>query len=218
MPPDPGPRESDSSRTASPATLGGDRAAKPLGRGLEDISHLFLPRTADEAAVAEHPSTRSPEPQPAGGSGALLLRTGRALTRDQLATALRQFDGVFEEGMRGIDSNVPCDPCGEIDVIAVDRASQLAIIDFETTPNDGLLLRGMDHVEWVMRNSANLRRMYPLIDFSQPPRLFLVAPQFSPLVDRVIGWSTRPHIARFKYHVVHVFGRTGILFELVDAG
>ena len=120
--------------------------------------------------------------------------------------------------MRGIDTNIPCDPCGEIDVMALDRTNQLTIVDLDTTSNDGLLLRGIGHFDWVVRNIINLGRMYrgQAINFSLPTRLFLVAPQFSPLLKSAARQITRPQISWVKYHVVDAFGRPGILFEHVE--
>ena len=197
-----------------------DRAAGPLGRGLEDISHLFLSlETRDPRArelAGERVSQRArlnPEPK----AGTVLLRPCRPLTRDQLVATLTEFRGALEDDMRAIDANLSCHPYGEIDLLAADGANRLAIIDIETSAADVLLVRGISHVEWVMRNVANVRRMYQglAIDFSLPPRLFLVAPQFSPLARSVVHQITRPEINCVRYHVMAVYDRTGVLFEHV---
>ena len=108
-------------------------------------------------------------------------------------------------------------PCGEIDVLAVDRTSKLTIIDFDTTLNDGLLLRGLGHFDWVVRNTQNVRRMYPAqtVDSSLPPRLVLLAPQFSAALRRVMRQFTHPQIQWVRYHTVDTPGGVGILFEPV---
>lgn len=221
-----GPKNLDpnSTTTSASAQVAG-RPDKPLGRGLEDVSHLFLSqmlsRTAEEAVVRE-PTRRRPPVQGPSQPGApafrVLLRPHRDFAKDQLAAALRDFEGSLEEGLKVIDTNVPCDPVGDIDLIAIDRANQLAIIDVDTTPNDGLLLRGMGHFDWVVRNVANLWRMYPgqAIDFSLQPRLFLVAPQFSALLKSAARQIPRPRIDWVRYHVVDVFDGIGILFEHVE--
>jgi hypothetical protein len=141
------------------------------------------------------------------------------VTRDQLAVILRDVTSDLAEGLRGIDANIPCPPCGEIDLLALTRGDQLTIVDFDTTPNDGLLLRGMGHFDWILRNILNVRRMYSgqPIDFSHAPRLFLVAPQFSPLLRSVARQIARPQIDWVKYHVVDVSGGLGIFFERVVA-
>jgi hypothetical protein len=213
----------DQSKTdVSPSAQSPGRPDKPLGRGLEDVSHLFLSQRRNEAAGSEHASGRSSErasPAPGPRAGTVLLRpwTTASFTRDQLAAALSELTGALEEGLRGIDARIPCDPCGEIDLLALDRANQLAIVDFDTTPNDGLLVRGMAHFDWAVRNTLNVRRMYPgpVINFSLQPRLFLVAPQFSPRLRSAARQIARPQITCVRYHVVDVSGGPGILFERV---
>lgn len=192
---------------------------RPLGRGLEDVSHLFLSRKTGEAPASDRASGRSPEPPsppPEPRGGVVLLRPA-SVTRDQLAAILMESDGALEEGLRAIDTKIPCHPAGEMDLLAADRASQLTIIDFETTSNDGLLLRGLGHFDWAMRNMPNIQRMYrgETVNFSLPPRLFLLAPQFSPLLRSVARQITRPQIHWVRYHTVDASGGPGMLLEPV---
>jgi len=188
----------------------------PLGRGLEHVSHLFLsPRTGDAPASAPEES-----PAPVGPRGNVLLLRPVQVTRDRLAAILPlDWTGALEEGLRTLDARIPCHPCGEIDVLAVGRTSRLTIIDFDTAVNDGLLLRGLGHFDWVMRNAPNVQRMYPAhtIDFALPPRLVLLAPQFSPVVRRVMRQFTHPPILWFRYHTVDTPTGVGILFEPVTS-
>src|SRR6266571_2974492 len=170
------------------------------------------------ATVGSWPRTScasgSPDIEPAATSP--LLRPA-SVTKDWLTIVLTEFDGALEEGLRTIDANIPCHPCGEIDLLALDRASHLTIIDFDTTVNDGLLLRGIGHFDWVVRNLPTVQRMYrePTINASLQPRLFLLAPQFSPLVRCVARQITRPPIHWVRYLTVDTSGGPGILFEPV---
>ena len=103
--------------------------------------------------------------------------------------------------------------------IAIDRAGLLTIIDFDTTSNDELLLRGLSHFDWVVRNLPNVRRMYrgQAINLSQEPRLVLLAPQFSSRVRCVARQIPRPRIDWVRYHFVETPGRPGIFFETLAA-
>jgi hypothetical protein len=147
------------------------------------------------------------------------LRSAQQVTREQVGAALREYLGALEEGLKGIDASIPCAPCGEIDLLAIDRASQLTIVDFETTADDELLVRGLGHVDWVVRNVPNLRRMLrgQPINFSLPPRLFLLAPQFSPRVRCAARQITSLQVNPVRYHLVDAPGTAGILFEAVSA-
>jgi hypothetical protein len=189
---------------------------RPLGRGLEDVSHLFLshklPTPTGAPVLAPEPESSVP---PAHPRHAVPLRPVQ-VTRDRLADILPlDWSGALEEGLRTIDAKVPCHPCGEIDVLAVDRAGKLTIIDVDTTCNDGLLLRGLGHVDWIVRNAPGVQRMCPVhgVDFSLSPRLILLAPQFSPQLRRAMRQLTRPQIQWVRYHAVETPAGLGILFE-----
>jgi len=147
-----------------------------------------------------------------------LLRPA-SVSRERLAGLLKEFAGALEDGLKTIDANIPCHPCGEIDVLAMSRSSQLTIIDTDTTVNDSLLLRGMGHFDWVVRNMPNLRRMYRehAVNFSLPPRLVLLAPQFSVLLQSVARQITCPQIQWIRYHAVEAAAGPGILFEPLAA-
>jgi hypothetical protein len=200
-----------------PTEPGADRSTKALGRGLEEVSHLFLSGTREGGAHARSHDL-PPKPaatRPAARAGVAVLRPGAAISKDQLTTTLVECEDALEQGMRALGTAVSCSPYGEIDLLAVDRLNRLTIIDIDTTLGDGLLLRGFSHVDWVLRNVSNVRRMFEnwTIDSSQPPRLLLVAPTFSPLSRAAARQFTGPTVACFKYHAVSSFGGPGIFIE-----
>ena len=210
----------DPHRSGGSSGPGVGRSDRPLGRGLEDVSHVFLSQQTDGGSM-DPGSRRAERPLPGEDTapGALLLRPATQVTREQVGVALREFAGALEEGLREIDAGIPCAPCGEIDLLAIDRASQLAIIDFDTTSGDEILIRGLGHLDWVVRNVPNLRRMLrgQAINFSLPPRLFLLAPQFSARLRCVARQISSLQIAWVRYHLVETPGRAGILFEPLSA-
>ncbi len=204
----------------SPSERGLDRTTKALGRGLEEISHLFL-SPASKTGVRTPVDDLAPE-QPAGRpparAGVAVLRPGTGLPKDQLTATLLECQDALEGGMRAFGAAVSCSPCGEIDLLAMDCLNQLTVIDVDTTLGDSLLLRGISHVDWVMRNLTNVRRMFQKwqIDFSGQPRLVLVAPRFSPFLTSAIRQLNGPKVACFRYHTIATFGGTGILIERVS--
>src|SRR5207247_7067285 len=107
---------------------------------------------------------------------------------DQLKAVLLECRDALEEGMRTLGTAVSCGPYGEIDLLALDRFNRLTVVEVDTTLGDGLLLRGISHVDWVTRNLANVRRIYQTwsIDSGGQPRVFLVAPRFSRLLTSAI--------------------------------
>ena len=206
---------------AQPEPMGPDspavRSERPLGRGLEDVARVFLTQegarpAADNLAA---PRVGRPPPRDDTSSSALLLQPAIRTSRERVTRVLRDFEGALEEGLRVIDERLPCGPCGEIDLLAVDRAARFAIIDFDPDSGDGLLVRGLGHLDWIAANAPNLRRMFrgQAINFSLPPRLFLLAPQFpARLTCAARGLAPLP-IAWVRYHLAETPGGLGILFE-----
>jgi hypothetical protein len=203
----------------SPGAPGAGRPDRPLGRGLGDVSHVFLSQEREPMAEPVIRRAMRPLPREESATSTVLLRAAARLERPQVAEALKEFEGALEEGLRAIDAEVPCGPCGEIDLLAIDRASRLTIVDFEITASDELLVRGLGHLDWVVGNVASLRRMlrgYP-VNFSLPPRLFLLAPQFSQRFRYAARQLAGVQTDCCRYHVVDAPGRLGILFERLPA-
>jgi hypothetical protein len=132
-----------------------------------------------------------------------------------LLAFLRDHPALLEEGLRIIDATIPLHACGPIDLLALDTAGRLAVVDIEISANDNMLMRGICHCDWLTRNAGIVRRMYRgvPIDYVCNPRLFLVAPEFSALHRSVTSWISNPHITCFKYHAVAVRDGAGILIE-----
>lgn len=204
-------------RPAGAGAPGVGPADRPLGRGLEQVARVFLSQEAAERQTDPGAARRPERPLPReeSATSALMLRPVAHVTQEQVAAALKEFAGALEEGLRVIDSGIPCAPCGEIDLLAVDRANRLTIIDFDTTASDELLLRGLGHFDWVAENVPNLRRMLrgQAINFSVQPRLVLLAPQFSSRVRCAARQIGRPQIDWVRYHLLETPARPGIFFE-----
>ena len=189
-------------------------STRALGRGLGDVSHLFLSGSA-ETSAQESGESRSTRGSVIPRAGIAVLRPGSGLQKDQLTATLKEYPDALENGLQVLGVAIPCNPCGEIDLLALDRSNQLVIVEILTTPGDELLLRGISHVDWVASNVANVQRMYQTwaINLARQPRLMLVAPGFSRLTSTAIRRLTGLEIACFKYHSVALSARTAILIE-----
>ncbi len=195
-------------------------AERILPRGLEHVSHLFLSRPQTGRTAQDNSHSASGEPsitRPVDPTTTVVLRPCGFSAREQVASLLRRQTASLEEGMRAIDVNVPCETSESIEVLALDARNQLAIIDFDDHSNDALLLRGIDHVNWITRNMHIVRRMYQgqAINFALQPRIVLVAPDFSPLFRSVVARTTSLPINCVKYHAIAIAGGIGIFFEEV---
>ena len=186
-----------------------ERVEKPLTRGLAEISRVFA------AAKTTEPPDRN-EAAPPSYPRTVLLRPSTVLNRGVLASMIKELQEGLEERLRVIDTSVSCYPAGEVDLLAVDRENQLAIIDFDTASNDALLLRGLSHYNWIRHNLSNLERMYSqhTINLLAQPRVFLLAPRFSVLLTNAVRHMVQPRIHCVRFQVVEgTSGTLGMLFE-----
>jgi hypothetical protein len=195
---------------------------RPLGRGLEQLSRAFLTEAAPAHAAAASPDPAPPEPQPPRREPAaaplLLLQPAQA-TRERIVAALRELASQLEPGLRILDELLPCDPCGAIDLLALDATNRLAVLDLETAPADELLIRGLGHVDWMVGNVPLLRRMFRghAINFSLHPRLLLFAPAFSARVRYAARQAASPEIEMIRCHLAETPAGAGIFLERLPA-
>jgi hypothetical protein len=196
------------------------RTDKHLARSLEDVSHLFLSKENARNGSPEKPagdSTERDSPHP--GERPVFLREEPPQTpqKDSLVSLLNSQTGILEDGLKAIDTNVPVDFAGPVDLVAVDRFDKLCLIDIDLSGNDDLLLRGIYHFDWFVRNVPIVRRMYHgrVIDFSAHPRIFLVAPKFSAMFRCAAKRIACTQIYCYLYQVTAGSGGTGILLTRV---
>jgi hypothetical protein len=203
-------------RHMSPGSPDIDRSERSLGRGLEDVSHLFVSEASAKASGERAGmDTRERGSQvPGVRAGVAVLRRGAPLTFDQLIATLCEHQHALDADIRVIGSRVSCAPCGEIDLLGLDQANRLVIVDVTIKSGDGLLLRGLSHLDWVGLNRSNIQRMFPdtTVDPSRP-RLCLVAPAFSRTLQGAVRQIVGLDITCFRYHELAMFGRTGLYVE-----
>jgi hypothetical protein len=194
------------------------RSEKRLSRGLEDVSHLFLSQSPDRPAEKAELSNVAPAlspPERTQSRTPFLLHDSPTVSRELILGFLTDSAAVLEEGLRVIDANIPCDPFGFIDLVAVDSEDRLCLLNIDAVQKDESLLRGIAYCDWIIRNTPIVRRMYQgrVINFSVQPRLFLVAPGFSPLLKCIAQRSTNPEVCCSAYRTVAMPGGIGMLFE-----
>jgi len=199
------------------------RTAKRLARGLEDVSHLFLTQPSNGPSEKSAEGNRFPERapmEPVLPPMPILLHSSPDVNRERLISLLKDNATVLEEGLRTIDAGIPCTPFGSMDLVALGNLDQLSVIHIDTLQNDVSFLQGVAHVDWLVRNMPIVKRMYQAqtINFSIPPRLFLVAPAFSPLLQCVVQRIISPRVSCFGYRAAAMTGGVGILFERACAG
>ncbi len=138
------------------------RAPRPLGRGLEEVSHFFLPGSASATPAGKTgEATSERAARPAARVGLAVLHAGPALTRVQVTDTLRECRNALGDDILAIGAGIACSPYGEIDLIALDLAHVLTIVEVQTRLDDGMVARGLSHVDWAVRNLPIVQRLYP---------------------------------------------------------
>jgi len=191
-----------------------------VGRGLDQVSHLFLSHVAERAARGRSGNgSELPEHAQENQPLELVRRAPRAPDRVRLVSLLHEQPEALKEGLKVIDADLPCETPGNVELVALDTTNRLVVIDVEDKPNDSLLLRGMAHLDWVVGNAALLRRIYreQPINYSLQPQLFLVAPDFSPLFRFAIRHMRSLQIQCIKYDTVVLPAGIGIFCEHVSS-
>jgi hypothetical protein len=194
------------------------RSERRLARGLEDVLHLFLTPSSGgskEKKRGQHTPPGPTLPEPALPKPHILLQTSTAIDRELLISTLKENTAALDEGMKTIDANVSCAPFGFIDLVAADRVDRICVINVDTFQSDLSILRGVAHVDWIIRNASVVKRMYDrqTIDLAMPPHLFLVAPSFSPLLKCVAQRIAFPKVHCFAYRVAEINETVGVSFE-----
>ena len=187
-----------------------------VGRGLDQVSHLFLSHVAERAARGRSGNgSELPEHAQENQPLEFVRRASRVVDRERLVSLLHEQPEALKEGLKVIDADLPCETPGNVELLGLDTTSRLVVIDVEDKPNDSLLLRGMAHLDWVVGNTALLRRIYreQLINFSLQPQLFLVAPDFSPLFRFAMRHMRSLQIQCIKYDAVALPAGIGIFCE-----
>lgn len=109
--------------------------------------------------------------------------------REQLEPMLLRDLTSVEDGMGALDHQVRTDS-GLIDILGADKEGTLVVIELKDELDDGQLDQGIEYYDWVASNVSLLARIYKGFDPNKPPRLILVAPDFSESVRRVAKYTS----------------------------
>lgn len=121
------------------------------------------------------------------------------VSETKLEDLVRRAPELIEEGLRFLDHQVATDR-GPLDVLLVDSARALVVVELKATEDDGVLVQGLDYYDYVMRSLDAFARVYQKhkIDTSQEARLLLIAPGFSDKTLNRVKWLNLP-VSLFTY-------------------
>ena len=104
-----------------------------------------------------------------------------ALTREKLRSIIVKNPDVVFPGITLVDMQLGNEEEGIFEMLGADQDGRISLIDFECGESDSLLLRMLSQAQWLKKNERLVKRLFfnQNFDFSQTPRLILVAPVFS---------------------------------------
>ncbi len=104
----------------------------------------------------------------------------------ELEAILTENPSVIEEGLSVIDTQVITNS-GRLDILGLDSGKVLVVIELKIEASDEMLWQTLDYYDWVFRNIDTVKRLYAGsdIDYSQTPRLMLIAPGFSEVIKEI---------------------------------
>ena len=137
--------------------------------------------------------------------------------RDRLARMVAENSQSLEKDLRVVDPGKGRGKWGPMDLLAVDHHGQPVIIDVSPQVRDDLLVEGLSHLQWFQRYR---HQMIPLLgekakDLFVPPRLILVAPDFSSCCQDAAAALDGLPVDLFRIRLLHSDNEDGLLIELV---
>lgn len=123
---------------------------------------------------------------------------------------------IIEEGLKIIDTQIVTSR-GPLDILGVDSGNVLVIIELKIVESDEMLWQALDYYDWVFMNIDSIKRMYQdsKIEHSQEPRLMLIAPTFSDVIQRRAIYLEAP-VELLEYKYLQADDKRGILLNPVS--
>jgi hypothetical protein len=132
----------------------------------------------------------------------------------QLKDLVRRAPELLEDGLKYINHQIFTSR-GLLDVLMVDHLQSLVIVKLRDVEDDEILIQGIDFYDSAIRNLDGFVRAYEhlKIDPGQEPRLVLVAPSFSPVLQNRVKWINIP-ISLFSYQCIKIDDAVGELIPI----
>ncbi|MBN1905223.1 MAG: DUF91 domain-containing protein [Deltaproteobacteria bacterium] len=135
----------------------------------------------------------------------------------ELEAFLCKSPACIESGLQYIANQVNTTR-GPLDLLLVDDGGRLTVVELKNKIDDSILFQGLDYFGWIWDNIDSIKRIYKndKIDSMQPPRLILIAPDFSNLClsrVRFIRDDIRVQLFRFK-GIAHEKATFPVFFEI----
>lgn len=140
------------------------------------------------------------------------------VSEQQLEDLVRHHAGLIEEELAFVDHQKQA-AGGRLDVLMVDSGKSLVVAELKIVQDDGMLMQGVDYYDYVSTHIEAFGRLYKGhgIDPTQPVRLFLIAPSFSPTIVNRCKWIDLPKpISLFTFQCLKFEGDVELIPVFIE--
>ena len=126
------------------------------------------------------------------------------INETRLEDLVRQKPDLIEEGLRFVAQQVFTD-MGRLDVLLADSDDAFVVAELKVNEDDGMLMQAIDYYDYVANHRDSLAHTYRNREIKpdKAPRLFLIAPSFSPKLLNRIKWVDI-NISLFTYQCIEM--------------
>ncbi|KPJ49666.1 hypothetical protein AMJ40_05040 [candidate division TA06 bacterium DG_26] len=124
----------------------------------------------------------------------------------------------IESGLRMLDKDVKIADHGPIDLVAMDGAKRLVVIQVGLDDSPQILADAIDRYDWIVRNEHLVHRLYGSsgVDLSERPRVFVLIPHLAERLLRISSYFCGLKLEVFEYK--YVPSLDGLVAEKIPTG
>jgi hypothetical protein len=134
------------------------------------------------------------------------------VSEQELEDLTRRYAGMIEEGLVYVDHQKQT-TSGRLDVLLVDSGGSLVVAELKVVEDDGMLVQGLDYLDFVSTNLETYSRLYArghTINPTQQVRLLLIAPSFSQTLINRCKWLSA-EIKLFTFNCLRFDGEDEVI-------
>jgi len=137
------------------------------------------------------------------------------IERGKLREIILKNPDCLQSGLSFIDIELGNVDVGIIDFLAVDKTGKLAIVNFDSEENNGMLICALSQMQWLKKNENLVKRLFfsENVDFTQAAQLIFVGPTFSEKFRSALKQLISLDIKLIGYKYVVQDTKDAIFFE-----
>lgn len=137
-------------------------------------------------------------------------------TREEVTALVAEQHKALDESLELIGERLGKKGEPGWDLVGVDGERRLVLVDVEAFTADKILSQLLSRLDWAWEHLDAVARMYPsyTIDCDRLPRIFVVAPDFSPALKKSMTYlNYRVSISLYTYRYLQTDAGKGLLIE-----